>query len=267
MSDLIQVDVEGAVAAVFIDRPEKRNALTLEMFQALAAVADDLAARDDVRAVILAGRGEHFCAGIDVSLLGQEASEPGGAAAMLAPVAGSPANFAQRAAYAWRELPVPVICALSGTVFGAGLQVALAADVRLAGPDVRLSAMEIRWGIIPDMSLSVTLPQLVRGDVARELVYTGRIVEADEAVAMGLVTRVVDDPFAEARSAAGLIAAANPHAVRSAKRLLNGMLDGDAARLLSLEADLQGPLLGSDNQKEAVRANLAKRIPRFQDVG
>ena len=264
MSDLI-LTVDEGVATVLINRPAKRNALSVELFAELARTPAELGERSDVRAIVLGAVGGHFCAGIDTSLLGAAKGQPGSVEAMLAPTKDSPANFAQHAAYAWREAPVPVIAALSGTVFGAGLQVALAADIRYASSDTRLSAMEIRWGIIPDMSIAVTLPQLVRGDIARELIYSGRIVESEEANEIGLVTRVVMDPLAEAQAAARSIAGANPHAVRSAKQLLNAMLDGDPKSLLALEETLQRPLLGSPNQLEAIAANVERRAPRFRD--
>jgi enoyl-CoA hydratase/carnithine racemase len=154
---------------------------------------------------------------------------------------------------------VPVVAALQGNCLGGGLQIALGADVRIAAPDIRMSVMEIRYGLIPDMSLSTSLPRLVRDDVARELTYTGRVVEAEEAQALGLVTRIADDPVAAARELAVEIAAKPPTAIRSAKRLL-----GEAGRLsdaegLALEEELQRSLIGAPEQIAAVAATAGAR--------
>ena len=138
-----------------------------------------------------------------------------------------------------------MIAALQGNVLGGGLQIALGADIRIAAPGTRMSVMEIRYGLIPDMSLTRTLPRLVRDDVARELTYTGRVVEADEALALGLVTRIADDPLADARELAAQIAAAPPKAIRSAKRLWNEAWDAPDAEALALEEELQRSLIGA----------------------
>ena len=171
----------------------------------------------------------------------------------------SPANFAQRVAYGWRELPMPVVAALQGNCLGGGLQIALGADIRIAAPGTRMSVMEIRYGLIPDMSLSQTLPRLVRDDVARELTYTGRVLEADEALSLGLVTRLADDPLAEANALATQIAAASPSAIRSAKRLWNEGWNAAPAEGLALEAELQQALIGGADQLAALGAANASK--------
>jgi enoyl-CoA hydratase/carnithine racemase len=173
------------------------------------------------------------------------------------------ANHAQQVAWQWRALPVPVIAAVHGVAFGGGLQVALGADIRYAAPDTRLSVLEIQWGLVPDMAGIALLRELVRADVARELVYSGRIVQADEACQLGLVTAVHADPLAQARAFAQQVAARNPDAVRADKRLLNAMTDGDEAALLLAESTEQQVILGSPNQREAVRAHQEKRAPVF----
>jgi enoyl-CoA hydratase/carnithine racemase len=178
---------------------------------------------------------------------------------------GSIANRAQAAAWAWRELPVPVFCAVHGATFGGGLQIALGADVRFAGRDTRMSVMELRYGLIPDMALTQTLLRLVRADVAAELVYTARVVDVEEAARLGLVTAVCDDPFVAAMAAAQAAAGMSPHAVRAAKRLLRDAPSMDAAAALGLEEALQIPLLGSANQIEAVMATMQKRAASFHD--
>jgi enoyl-CoA hydratase/carnithine racemase len=184
---------------------------------------------------------------------------------MLEPVDGSVANFFQHAAYVWREVPVPVICALHGNVFGAGLQIALAADLRYATGDCRLSVMEINWGIIPDLAISTTLARLLPTDKAKELAWTGRVVEAEEAASLGVITAVVDDAGAAARKAADVIASRSPSAIRAIKRLFDESAELPAAASLRLEAELQMQLMGGQHQLEAVAARLQNRPPVFED--
>ncbi len=258
----VQVRVEDAVAFVTLNRPEKRNGLDVAMFDALIDAGRTLAARNDVRAVVLAGHGPAFCAGLDFKSF---MMTPNAAPYLLSRTEESPANIAQRVAWIWQEVPVPVIAALHGPCFGGGLQIALGADVRLAAPDTRLSVMEIEWGLIPDMAITCTLLPNVRMDIAKELTFTGRIVNADEAASLGLVTRVCDDPHQEAKALATAIAGRSPHAIRAAKALFNGSGDQDTAGSLQLESELQTPLLGSPNQMAAVQARMMKRTPSFRD--
>ncbi len=165
----------------------------------------------------------------------------------------------------WQEVPVPVIAAVHGVAFGGGLQLALAADIRYVTPDAQLSVMEIKYGLIPDMSITQTLLKLVPRDRAKELVFTGRILSGSEAVALGLATEVSDDPLASALETAALIASKSPDAIRAGKALLNQAPDLPAAAALALETELQLPLLGSANQLEAVQASMMKRAPSFRD--
>jgi len=263
MSQPVTVTSENHVAVVTLSRPEKRNAINLAMFEALSSTGHELATQPGLRAVVLHGAGEHFCAGIDTTVFTD--SSPEELVSRMQPLAFSPANLFQHVAYAWRELPVPVIAALEGVVFGGGLQIAMGADVRFAAPSTRCSIMETRWGIIPDMAITQTMRDVVRMDHLRELTYTGRIVEADEAQSLGLVTRVCDDPLAAAKALASEIAGRSPEAVRAAKAMLNTGFEGTPAETLGLEARLQLGVLGRPNQQEAVKANLEKREPRFRD--
>ncbi len=264
MSQPVTLERKDHVAVVTLNRPEKRNAINLAMFEGLSAIGRELAGQEGLRAVVLHGAGEHFCAGIDTSVFTE--SSPDELVSRMQPLAGTPANLFQHVAYAWRELPVPVIAALQGVVFGGGLQIAMGADVRLAAPSTRCSIMETRWGIIPDMAITQTMRAVVRMDYLRELTYTGRIVEAAEAQSVGFVTRICDDPLAAAQELAAEIASRSPDAVRAAKQLLNAGFDDAAERSLRLEAKLQLGVLGKPNQQEAVKANLEKRAPRFRDA-
>lgn len=268
MNDRVSISINAGVADVRLNRPDKLNALDQAMFQGIIDAASKLQSDKSVRAVVLSGEGKAFCAGLDFgSFMGMMQKSDGGAPFDGFKTEGdNPANYFQRTGYDWRRLPVPVIAAIHGHCYGGGLQIALGADIRYAAPDAKLSVMEIKWGLIPDMSGTQTLRDLVRIDVAKELTFTGRIVEATEALELGLITRVCDDPRAEALKTAQLIALKSPHAIRSGKRLFNETWHGLDRDGLALEADLQRKLIGSANQMEAVMANMQKREPKFKDV-
>ncbi len=271
MNDRVTVDIRDGVADVRLVRADKMNALDDAMFAALIETGERLKGEAGVRAVVLSGEGRAFCAGLDMGSF--QAMASGGAArnrdasaSLMTPKrteGGS--NRAQHACMVWREIPVPVIAAVHGVAFGGGFQLALGADLRFVAPDVKLAVLEIKWGLIPDMAGMVLMRGLVRDDVARELTYSGRIFGGEEAVAIGLATRVCADPRAEALALAAEIAGRNPHAIRAGKRLLNLMGDGDQHALLLEESREQGALIGSVNQVEAVMANLQKRAAVYVD--
>ena len=263
MSDVVELNVDAGVAHVVLNRPAKRNAINLEMFKALAAVGDRIAADSSIRAAVLSGAGGNFCAGIDVTIMA-EASDLFASGGMR-PQAPSPANVFQRAAWVWQEVPVPVICALDGVTFGGGLQIALGADVRYAAPETRLSIMEVKWGLVPDMGITATARHSVPLDRLKELALTGQVISADEAAAAGLVTAVRDDPLAAAIGWAETVAAQSPDATRAMKRLFNSGYSLPLPAALALEAELQVEVMAAPNQAEAVRANLEKREPVFAD--
>jgi len=262
----VRLSPEG-IAEVCLARPDKMNALDDAMFSGIIAAGDHLATLRGLRVVVLHGEGRAFCAGLDMASFGRMAE--GGADAVGMPDIAARthglANRAQQVGWQWRTLPVPVIAAVHGVAFGGGLQVALGADFRYIAPDARMSVMEIKWGLVPDMSGMALLRDLLRGDIARELVYTGRIVGAEEACRIGLATALADDPLAQARAVAAAIAQASPDAVRGAKRLLNQWPDADAAAILLAESVEQAAIIGGANQREAVRAQQEKRPPRFVD--
>src|SRR5690242_4751238 len=223
-------------------RADKHNALDRPMFEAIIAAAERLSNEPGVRVVVLHGEGPSFCSGLDLASL---VSSDAGIDAIVAPLREEPPNWFQRTAYDWLRLPVPVIAAIHGNCFGGGLQIALAADIRFATADARLSVMEVKWGLIPDMSITRTLPRLVAIDVAKELTYTGRVVSGLEAHELGLVTHVADEPLPAALSLAREIAEKSPDAVRGAKRLFDEAWTAPAEESLSLEAALQSRLIGS----------------------
>ena len=264
MSDRVILAITDGIADVRLNRPEKLNALDGAMFDALVQTGQRLAADRSVRAVVLSGEGRAFCAGLDfMSFFAGQGAD--GGRNLLARDAGAVANYAQRAAWVWTTLPMPVIAAVHGVTYGGGLQIALGADIRYATPDSQWSVMEMKWGLIPDMSGSVTLSRLVGIDVAKELTYTGRVVAGREAHALRLVTHVSASPLEEALALAREIAGKSPSAIRIAKRLFNETYYGDPTPAMVREEQLQLTLIGKANQMEAVQANLAKRPPAFHD--
>jgi enoyl-CoA hydratase/carnithine racemase len=265
MSELVKITVKDHVADVRLNRPEKYNALSPQMFQAIIEAGKAVVKDTSVRAVVLSGEGRGFCAGLDFQGFIEMGKSKDGGINILQREQGSLANFAQMPGYIWKQVPIPVIAAVHGVAFGGGLQIALGADIRLAAPGTRFSVMEITWGIIPDMSGTQTLRDLVRLDVAKELTFTGRIVEAEEAARLGLITRVCADPLAEAHTLAAEIVNRNPHAVAAAKQLLETAWHSSAADGLRLEESLQRTLIGTPNQIEAATANFEKRPPTFAD--
>ncbi len=262
----VTTTIADGVADVRLSRPDKRNALDPGMFAAIVGTAAALRSAPGVRVVVLSGDGPDFCAGLDFAAFeAMRSGERMSASVALPPSDGPARATGQRAAHAWAALPVPVIAAVQGHALGGGLQIALGADIRLVHPDAVLSVLEIRWGLIPDMTGSQLLPELVGRDVAKELTLTGRPVGGTEAVALGLATRVEDDPRAAALAMATGIAGCNPHAVRAAKRLLDGAGRQDLETGFAAEQTEIGALIGSPNQAEAVSARFERRAPVFTD--
>jgi enoyl-CoA hydratase/carnithine racemase len=263
MNGIVKVTIDGPVAQVTLNRPDKANAINLEMFDTLADTAAQLADNPALRAVILHGAGANFCGGIDVDMF--RAGNPIADAKSMLPAKPSPANRFQLAAYAWRALPVPVICAISGVAYGGGLQIALGADLRYAAPDARLSIMEIKWGLIPDMGISTTLRDILPVDRVKELAWSGRVVGAEEALQYGLVTALHEDPLQAALQTAKEICGKSPDAIRAMKSLFNVAWQLSEEEALALEAKLQSGVIGQPNQLEAVMANVERRTPEFRD--
>jgi enoyl-CoA hydratase/carnithine racemase len=269
-SPRVTVTVTDGIADVRLNRPAKRNALDLAMFAALVTTGEQLKTTPGLRAVVLSGEGQDFCAGLDFSMFEamREGSDGGLTVAEVPPpAADSPARvLAQRAPYVWAEQPVPVIAAIRGNALGGGLQIALGADIRIVSPDARLGLLEVAWGIIPDMTGTQLLPGLVGRDVAKELTFTARTVSGEEAARIGLATRTDPDPLAAALALAREIAGRSPHAVRAAKRLLDLAGRTDLGAGLAREQEEIHALIGSPNQMEAIAARFEKRPAKFSDL-
>jgi enoyl-CoA hydratase/carnithine racemase len=280
MTDRVTWTVTDGVADVRLNRPEKLNALDAEMFVAIGEAGDAVAADPHVRAVVLSGEGRGFCSGLDFSMFTSFSSAGGDAEgagssdqtirALLARPGGREDNGGQHTAWVWHRMAVPVIAAVHGVALGGGLQIALGADIRIVAPDARLSVLEIRWGLIPDMTGTWMLPRLVGPDVAKELTWTGRMVSGTDAVSLGLATRTSEHPRDDALALAADIAGRSPTAIRGAKALLSASLPPGAggrtpAEHFADEERTMRSLVGSSDQLEAVAAALEQRPARFPD--
>jgi enoyl-CoA hydratase/carnithine racemase len=272
----VQCEIDNTgIARVTLNRPSKMNALDMAMFEAIADTCASLKSNLDVRAVILSGSGRAFCTGLDVPSLLKLKNHPVQSMARLLERSHANkdrdsseqkviSNLAQDVGYLWRDLPVPVIACLHGSCLGGGLQIALGADIRLVTPDCKLSVMEAKWGLIPDMSASVTLRELVRIDVAKELTMTGRVVSGEEAAELGLATRCVEDPIQEAETLAEQILQRSPDSIAMTKKLYQQTWVAPEEYCLRLETKLQKKLLGSWNQLAASGRNFGWSLPYFQ---
>ncbi|MEM7471267.1 MAG: crotonase/enoyl-CoA hydratase family protein [Pseudomonadota bacterium] len=253
---LVRSEISERVATVTLNRPEKMNAVSLEMLDAVIDAAHGLRGAD-INCVVLQGEGRGFCAGIDLvslsSLMGQDMQE-----VLVARTHGSRNRF-QEFSLAWSDLEVPVIAALHGVCFGAGLLLASTADIRIAAPSCKLSVMEMKWGLVPDMGGMARLPRFLRSDILRRLIYTAEVIEGPQALEWGLVTELADDPQARAQELAAQIAAQSPSALRAAKRLIEVAETGDEAAVLMAESVEQAGLIGTPDQMAAIARGMAKK--------
>lgn len=257
----VSVEIKDHIAHVTLTRGDKMNAVDPAMAEAVVAAGTSLIDNADIRAVVLSGEGRSFCAGLDVaSFSAFAASDP---EARIMPRSHGDANLMQQVAMVWRAVPVPVIAALHGVAFGAGFQLALGADIRIAAPDTKVAIMEMKWGLVPDMGGMVLLPQLARSDVIRRMTYTAEPIDAKQALEWGLLTELADDPFSAARDMAATIAGKSPSAMRAAKRLITISETEDAKTVLYHESREQVDLIGKPHQMEVIAANLQKCAPKF----
>ncbi len=268
--DRVKIVIEGGVADVRLTRTDKMNALDDAMFKALVAAGERLKTEKGVRAAVVSGDGKAFCAGLDMGNFGKMAdgSRKAGessAGGNLAERSHGESNRAQYVAMVWRDVPVPVIAAVHGVAFGGGFQLMLGADIRYVAPDTRLSVMEIKWGLVPDMGGVELMRRLAREDIVRELTYTGRIFSGEEAGAYGFATKVTASAREDALALAREIASKSPTAIRAGKRLMNLAAHGSSAEILLAESVEQIALIGSPNQVEAIMSNLQKRAANYAD--
>lgn len=270
----VTITIEDHVADVRFNRPDKINALDGKQFAAIVDAGEELKQNTDVRAVVLSGNGRGFCAGLDFSSFQAmagggspeaPAQEGGEKPRGIMDLEGRITHLGQQACWVWQELHCPVIAAVHGVALGGGAQLALGADLRIMAPDAQFSILEIRWGLVPDMTATAMLPLLVGLDRAKELTFTGRMVTGEECGQIGLATRVAPNPLEEALAMAREIASKSPTAVRGAKKLLNASPYRGVAEQFKDERETIGSLIGSPNQVEAVMAYFEKRDAKFED--
>jgi enoyl-CoA hydratase/carnithine racemase len=268
----VTIEVVDGVADVRMNRADKRNALDNAMFTSLAAAGEYLKTQSEIRAVVLSGDGASFCAGLDFGSFQAMAEGPkteSGAKNESGMNAGAMSegritHLAQQVCWVWQEVPVPVIAAVHGHALGGGMQIALGADIRYVHPETQLSVREVHWGLIPDMTGTLMLSRLVRPDIAKELVFTAKVISGKEGYEIGLATHLSENPHADAMVIAREIAGRSPDAVRGAKKLLNLQANDGAAQQFAHEREVIGRLIGQANQVEAVMSHFEKRPPNYQ---
>ncbi len=258
----VNIEIQNHVAVVTFNRPDKMNALDPAQFDAIISAGDQLAKDASVRVVILKGEGKAFCAGLDIMSFQADAELTNQS---LIPRTFGMANMFQQVVWVWRTLPVPVIAAVHGVAFGGGLQIMLGADIKYITADTRLSIMEMKWGIIPDMAGTQLMRHSVRDDIIRELTYTNREFSGKEAVEYGFATHISDKPFEDALTLAKEIARKSPSAIVKAKKVLNAAPYLSQEEGLMMESVEQAAIIKKKNQMEAVFANMQKREGEFED--
>jgi enoyl-CoA hydratase/carnithine racemase len=263
MSD-VTCTVQGGIAQVRLDRPDKLNALTLQILDDLVSTAQMLRRDKTLRAVVIAGEGDAFCAGLD---FGSVLKQPAKIVTAFVPRPWRGTNTFQEACWAWRRIPVPVVAAVHGHCLGGGLQIALAADFRIATPDSRWSVLEGKWGIIPDMTGIRTLSELVGIDTAKKLTMTADVITGKEAHDLGLVTDLDADPLAAADELVSRLVQRSPDQLAAAKRLFDSSWTSSPRRTFARERLEQAYLLAARNTKVAREAAFKKIVPEFGPRG
>nr|AHE14580.1 putative enoyl-CoA hydratase/isomerase [uncultured bacterium] len=264
MEERVSLEVRDAVAHVTLTRADKYNGVDLDMLEALVRTAAKIGEDRGIRAVIVGGEGKAFCAGLDFATVGKE---PLRVLRSFLTLPRQSTNLFQKAIWCWRELPVPVLAVTHGYCYGAGMQLALAADFRFTTPDCEFSIMEAKWGLIPDMTGTVTLRELLPMDVAMRLTMTGEAFDGLRAKELGLVTEVAEDPLAAAEKLVAELVTRSPDSVAATKALFHRTRHVSPQEAFGVERRIQRKLLMGRNHKIARKANLAKQPPRFAERG
>ncbi|MAG35954.1 MAG: crotonase [Dehalococcoidia bacterium] len=254
-AEVVTVERDGSVAVVQLSRPEARNAMDAAMLRALTTHLTTLESQPEVRVLIITGSGKTFSAGADIKQMVQMDAAGGRSWAMLG----------QSLMDLVEELEKPVIAAINGVAVGGGCELALACDLRYAASGARLAQTEINLGITPGWGGTHRLTRLVGPGVAKELILTGRLLSADEALHLGLVHGVLADEELRAGvlDIAHQVAEKPPLALARAKRALNLVAGMDRRAANALEAELFGEMFGTEDRAEGMRAFLEKRQPQF----
>lgn len=243
---LLKIEKNHGIAIVSLNRPEKRNAMSFALLKELVQTAKKIKSDKSIRCVILTGEANVFSAGIDLSDLNNPKNTAYAAWELIKP--GQ--SLFQKSFLIWQELPVPVIAAIEGYCFGAGMQLALAADIRIAHPSTQMSIMESRWGLVPDMGLTRSIKGVIGIDLAKELTLTARVFDAEYAKQIGLVTHLDEKPMLKAEQIAEEMLQRSPDALMAAKRVLDAM-EHQPKKSLRLEKIWQLKLLVGKNSQIA----------------
>ncbi len=251
----VLLEIKNKIAYVALNRPNKHNGLDQRMCVELVQTAKLIRKNRSIRCVVITGKGPSFCAGMDFVSVSKA---PSMIPKFFAKLPWSKDNMFQRVAHIWRDLPIPVVAAVHGNCFGGGMQIILACDYRIATPTAKLSILEMKWGLIPDMSGMVTLSRLTRLDIAQELTMTGRTFSGLEGEAYGLISKISDNPHAEAEALANTICEKSPDAIAATKYLFKKTWKKDTRGALFWERLTQLRLFGRKNQRIAMAAGLSK---------
>jgi enoyl-CoA hydratase/carnithine racemase len=258
----LRYEARDGIAAITLARPDKRNAVNREMFAEIADATERAAGDPEVFGVLLAGEGQSFCAGIDLNLL----AEFGTLAAMPGSQFRSFVKFAQQPFAALTHLEKPTVAAVQGHALGAGFQLALACDLRVLASNAQMALLETRYGIIPDLGGMHALARIAGAARAKDLVWTARTVEAEEAERIGLANRVVDEAklLDEAEGLLREVLAHSPVAVAASKSLIDHAAETPLEVEFDREAAAQTACVQSEDHREAVAAFFEKRTPSFK---
>jgi enoyl-CoA hydratase/carnithine racemase len=267
----LRFERDGSVGWLQLSRPDRLNAFTVEMWRELRELGEQLRDDPDLRALVVIGEGRAFSSGIDTSVFAGDAlGDELGAGADAGTRHDDPvidSIMRTQDSFTWlEEAPYATMAAVRGYALGAGLQLALACDLRVVAEGTKVGLLEFKYGILPDLGGTQRLPRLVGAAKAKELIFTATQIDAEEALRIGLVERVVPDAELEpiVRDLAGTIAVQPPLAVEGAKRAINVAGTVSTRDGLLVEAEGQAACLRSDDMKEAIAAFVERRAPNYQ---
>ena len=256
----VLTEIDGQIAHIWLNRPDKLNGVDLELIEELIAAAESLKANRDIRAVVIQGKGRSFCAGLDFGAAFKDRKR----VARFFLAGPSPVNKFQKVTTIWRDLPVPVIAVIHGHCYGAGVQLAAGADFRFTTPDATWSILEAKWGLVPDMGGTVPFSDQMKADDVMRLSMTGEQITGTRAVELGLATEAVDEPIKAALELIESISERSPDSVAATKKLIYANRRGSLRQAWRLERRLQARMFKSANTKIAREAATAKQPASYK---
>lgn len=260
--DHVEVEVDGAVGWVWLNRPEKHNALSADMWADIPEAVSELTGDERIRCLVVAGRGPSFTAGIDLSMLPSIAADDGSPASRSRRLRDDILRL-QNTMTAFERARVPVIAAVHGWCLGAGIDLITACDIRFSDPGATFGIRETPMGLVADVGTVQRLPRIIGPGHTAELLFTGRDFDPPEAARIGLVNRVVEDVHAHAATVAAEIAANSPLVVQGAKEVLRLQQDMSTEAALDHMALWNAAFLVSNDLTEAMTARFQNRPPDF----